>query len=173
MADHNLSDSEIVEFKQAFSFIDVNNDGYISKYELRDFMKSLQMKPDMLQIDDMMEEIDFTYSDTHQAIDFSEFLTWMAKIYHSMTESDVKKIFDFFDINGNGYITQKELRRVMSQMSDKHYTDADIKDMIEDVDMSGKGQISYDDFLLLMLGPQADEKDTDSFTEKDDNVPQR
>ena len=164
MAHIGLSDEEIVEFKKAFSYLDVNGDGYISKYELKNFMKKLRMKSNEHQLEDMMEEIDTNYSDTNATIDFSEFLSWMSKIYRKITPQDVKQIFDFFDSNGKGYITAKQVRRVVGELEDHYLTDEQIQSMIDDIDTTGKGHITFKDFCQMMMGENYADVDSDELT---------
>ena len=87
MADQ-LTEKQIAEFRKAFLHLkqkadfkaflpfDKNNDGTLSKKELRTVMRSLGQNPTEAELQDMMHKFN---ADGNDAIDVDEFLTWMAQ----------------------------------------------------------------------------------------------
>lgn len=57
--------------------------------------------------------------------------------------SELKKAFKVFDLDGNGYISAAELRHVMANLGEK-LSDADIDEMIKAADNDGDGQVDFD-----------------------------
>ncbi|KAJ6228685.1 nadp-specific glutamate dehydrogenase 1-related [Anaeramoeba flamelloides] len=59
------------------------------------------------------------------------------------------KDFKVFDIDGDGSITEKEIRSVLMKVGDKSSLD-DVKNMIKEVDTDGNGEIEFPEFVQLM-----------------------
>merc|ERR1712151_652231 len=66
--------------------------------------------------------------------------------------------FPFFDMDGDGSITTKELGTVMRSLG-QNPTEAELQDMINEVDADGNGTIDFPEFLSLMARKM---KDTDT-----------
>ncbi|CAN8270448.1 unnamed protein product [Cochlearia groenlandica] len=144
-----LSQEQIMEFKEAFCLFDKNGDGCITADELANVIRSLDQNPTEQELQDMITEID---SDGNGTIEFSEFLNLMA--YH-IQESDVNEelteAFKVFDKDQNGYISASELRHVMINLGEK-LTDEEVNQMIKEADLDGDGQVNYDEFVRMMMG---------------------
>ncbi len=82
-------------------------------------------------------------------IDFEEFLTMMAKkMREADSEEEVREAFRVFDKDGDGFLTLKELRQVMSNLGE-NMTDEELEEMIREADLDGDGKINYDGKLKL------------------------
>ncbi len=55
-----------------------------------------------------------------------------------------------FDKEGNGTISTKELRHIMTTIGDK-LTDEEVNQMIEEADIDGDGVINYEEFVRMMM----------------------
>ena len=64
-------------------------------------------------------------------------------------EEDIKKTFVLFDKNGDGYITVKELKRVLACLKIS-LTEAEIMSMLRESDFDKDGRVSYEEFLFLV-----------------------
>ena len=144
----NLTEEQIAEFKEAFSLFDKNGDGNITTKELGTVMRSLGQNPTEAELVDMINEVD---ADGNGDIDFSEFLTMMArKMKDADSEDEIKEAFKVFDKDGNGYISAAELRHVMTNLGEK-LTDDEVDEMIREADIDGDGQINYEEFVKMMM----------------------
>jgi len=77
-------------------------------------MRSLGQNPTQAELQDMINEVDV---DGNGVIDFSEYLTMMArKMRDTDSEEQIKEAFKVFDRDGNGYISPAELRYVMTKL---------------------------------------------------------
>ena len=56
-----------------------------------------------------------------------------------------------FDIDGDGFITRDEIRRVMASMGER-LTEEEIENMLLEADADGNGRIDYDGMTSLALG---------------------
>ena len=63
--------------------------------------------------------------------------------------AEYKEAFDFFDKDGDGTITAKELGAVMRLLG-YNPSDADLADVISDVDLDRNGTIEFGEFLAMM-----------------------
>ncbi|KAJ9678788.1 hypothetical protein PVL29_020858 [Vitis rotundifolia] len=96
----------------------------------------------------MINEVD---ADDNRTIDFPKFLNLMArKIKNIDSEEELKKTFQFFDKNQNGFISIVELRHVMSNLGEK-LVDEEVDEMIHRVDVDGHGHINYEEFVKVMM----------------------
>ncbi|GAA5939257.1 calmodulin [Sporobolomyces koalae] len=143
-----LSESQIAEFKEAFSLFDKDGDGTITTRELGTVMRSLGQNPTEAELQDMINEVD---ADGNGQIDFPEFLTMMArKMKDTDSEEEVKEAFKVFDKDGNGFISAAELRHVMTNLGEK-LSENEVEEMIREADVDGDGQINYDEFVKMMM----------------------
>ncbi|QHO24063.1 calmodulin isoform X4 [Arachis hypogaea] len=75
MAPDALTEDQVAEFREAFSFIDKDHDGFISVDELATIIKSLEGNATKEEIQHMISEVDI---DGSGSIDFEEFINIMA-----------------------------------------------------------------------------------------------
>ena len=72
----NLTEDQIAECREAFSFFDKDGDGSITCEELRTVMTSLGKNPTTSELQEMIQEVDL---DGNGTIEFSEFLIMMSR----------------------------------------------------------------------------------------------
>ena len=136
-----MTEEQIAEFKEAFSLFDKDGDGTITTKELGTVMRSLGQNPTEGELQDMINEVD---ADGNCTIDFPEFLTMMArKTKEADTEKEIREAFKVFDKDGNGLISESELRQVMVNLGEK-LTDEEVDEMIREADIDGDGQVNYE-----------------------------
>lgn len=143
-----LSEMQLLEYKEAFTYYDKNGDGTISLDELRTIMVSFGQDPSVQELEEMMKEID---TDGSGAIDFSEFLHIMASTTKDRDEDEeqLREAFQMFDTNNKGYISAKELETIMAKLG-VNLTKEEISGMIREADFDGDGFINYEDFAQIM-----------------------
>uniref|UniRef100_A0A0E0GQE2 Calmodulin-like protein 1 n=1 Tax=Oryza nivara TaxID=4536 RepID=A0A0E0GQE2_ORYNI len=147
MADQ-LSEEQIVEFREAFSLFDKDGDGSITTKELGTVMRSLGQNPTEAELQDMISEVD---TDSNGNIEFKEFLGLMArKLRDKDSEEELKEAFRVFDKDQNGFISAAELRHVMANIGER-LTDEEVGEMISEADVDGDGQINYEEFVKCMM----------------------
>ena len=80
-------------------------------------------------------------------MDFNEFLEMMTQPTRSAPgraqEHEMRQAFNVFDIDGNGFIDQHELRVTIRNLGENP-SDRDIRDMIGAADVKGDGRIDYE-----------------------------
>ena len=139
MADQ-LTEEQIAEFKEAFSPFDKGGDGTITTKELDTAMRSLGQNPNVTEaeLQDMINEVD---ADEKGTIDFPGVLSLMArKMKDTDTEEELTEAFEVFDRDGNGFISDAELRHVTTILGEK-LTDEEVDEIIGEADVEGDDQV--------------------------------
>lgn len=64
-------------------------------------------------------------------------------------EMEINFIIRVFDVDGNGLIDREELRKVMASLNES-LSEEELDAMIKEADINGDGQISFDEFKIMM-----------------------
>lgn len=108
-----LSQGQISEFKEAFSLIDRDGDGFIQKEDLKDILSSLGQFPTNEYLDEMLEE-------SPGNINFTMFLTMFGEhMNDGLTEDELAAAFTSFDPNGTGKIPLSDLKILLTTIGDR------------------------------------------------------
>ncbi|XP_073029065.1 probable calcium-binding protein CML25 [Primulina eburnea] len=135
------------ELEQVFKKFDVNGDGKISASELGSIMSSLGNTATEEELDTMIREVD---SDGDGFINLQEFIELNTKdIDHDEILENLRDAFQVFDIDKNGSISAEELQDVLMSLGEE-CTLAECRKMISGVDSDGNGEISFEEFKVMM-----------------------
>ena len=116
-------------------------------------MRTHGFDPTEEDLRDMIRNVD---TNANGAIDFAEFIDMMVK-RRDCLEDDVAHAFKVFDRDGDGLISEEELRLTMTNLGEA-LTEAEVRHMIAEADMDGDGKINFAEFSRLMAhnsGPGA------------------
>lgn len=162
------TDNKKVELRSVFATFDKNNDGYITKQELKDSLNSIGMDMTESDIADMVRKVD---SNGDGLIDLEEFCESFDSLMgrgetnqeaqgrdvnddeaeEVNREEDLKEAFAVFDGNKDGLITVEELGLVLSSLGFKEGKKLeDCMEMIRKVDADGDGMVNFDEFKTMM-----------------------
>ncbi|KAK9950192.1 hypothetical protein M0R45_005693 [Rubus argutus] len=144
------TDDSEEELKEAFRVFDKDENGFISTAELRHVFSNLGEKFTDEEIDEMIHEAD---QDGDGQVSYEEFvrLTRPDKIKDTDdSEEEFKEAFRVFDKDQNGFISAAELHQVMTDLGEKR-TYEEIDEMMHEADLDGDGQISYEEFVKVMM----------------------
>ncbi|KAK2156234.1 hypothetical protein LSH36_218g03056 [Paralvinella palmiformis] len=86
------------------------------------------------------------------SISFSEFVDICRKVKPT-TEDELLQAFKKIDINGDGYIDNSELKKVLTTRGDR-MTTQEIQEIIDEVDENKDGKLDYKEFSKMMLNTQ-------------------
>lgn len=158
MASH-LSEVEISNLKRDFLDLDEDGSGEISPNELKTILKDPRLKMSDADINNLVKEFDL---DGSGGVDVGEFLILMGnrknkqlkKMIHKaiILKSPVRRAFNEFDKNGDGFISRKEFKDVMRRHKGRYNAigEKQLDAMIAAYDTNGDGKIDYDEFCLGM-----------------------
>ena len=108
-----LSQSQISEFKEAFSLIDRDEDGFIQKDDLKDILLSLGQQPTDDYLNEMLDE-------STGNINFTMFLTMFGeRMNDGLTEDKLAEAFRSVDPCSTGKIPVGELKSLLTTIGDK------------------------------------------------------
>lgn len=66
------------------------------------------------------------------------------------TRNHLKKIFGLFDEGKNGFISEKNLKKVIKDVGINNLAEMEIGDMIDKADLDNDGLVSEEEFYLIM-----------------------
>ncbi len=95
--------------------------------------------------DDDEDEQDFSTSSAH-----STHREISQPAASSSDEEEIRAAFKVFDIDGNGFISEDELRQTLSNLGE-HLSDRELKAMMNQADLNHDGQIDYNEFSRMLL----------------------
>lgn len=142
-------DLDELSLRDAFDRFDINGDGVIDKEELSKLLiefLELPKPPTEKQLSRIMAKVDL---DQNGTIDYEEFKQMMHG--RSDTKNQYLTTFKNFDLDNDGYITQKELAECMKKVH-PDTTDEEIEVIMEALDSNKDGKISFQEFLNYFVG---------------------
>ena len=129
---------------------DLDGGGTIETHELKQVITQLGEEPTDEEIEEMIVAVD---SNGDGEIDFEEFLNLMRlRMGETGEESEqhLREIFDIFDADGSGCIDRDEMRALMKKLA-QTLTEDEITQIMEEADIDGDGEISFDEFKMLVI----------------------
>lgn len=155
-----LSDAEVKEYHCVFDEYKTSNNEVEYRY-LEKMLRKLGYDPSESEMESVYEHLDVF---GHGTVSFPHFLTLMAnKFSKEDTDSkgeqkngedeellkEMKEAFKVFDGDGNGFISQAELKHSLHKMGER-LSDEEIEDMMKEADLDGDGQISFPEFCRMI-----------------------
>jgi len=162
-----------LDARKAFAYFDKNRDGKLSIKEFKSVMHDLGYKAvDKRFIKQMFAEANRNGNGRTLSYDqFVEFLesklplqtrtqelpttdhSSLSQESNSLSLSkmqlDVETLFNCYDLDKNGFIEPKELRKVMKRLTGEKLSKQDIEEMISVADRNGDGLLDKSEFALL------------------------
>ncbi|CAH8362144.1 unnamed protein product [Eruca vesicaria subsp. sativa] len=144
IAEH-LSDEEASGIREGFQNMDTSQRGKITIEELK---LGLQKLGHAVPQDDLQILMDAGDIDRDGYLDCDEFIAISVHLKKMGNDEHLKKAFEFFDQDKNGYIEIEELREALSD--EVGISEEVIEAIIRDVDTDKDGRISYEEFATMM-----------------------
>ena len=144
----NLTDEQVIEFREAFQAFDKDGNGSITTKELGTVMRSLGQNLSEAEIKEMIDIVD---EDKNGTIDFQEFLNLMARNMKIVNkEEELLDALNTLDQDGSGKISKYKLRNIILK-TDKKMTGEEIEEIIKTFDMDEEGNIDVQDFIQILM----------------------
>lgn len=140
------SQEEKNELIKIFKALDLNNDGVISKQELKAGLTKVNHFMTEQEIEALMEKID---NNGNKGIDYSEFVAAAIDRNRILTDEKIRKCFRQFDKDNSGKISLKEFGQMFQGSS--VFNDELWKNLIKDVDVNKDGEIEYKEFKHMLI----------------------
>lgn len=144
---HNLIKSEeINDLRHIFKTIDSDSDGRISKKDISSAYEIvLDKKLSNFEIENLMKAVDH---DNNGYIEYEEFLRGTVDKKLILNEKNLKKAFDFFDLDSNGFISPQEIKQIIA--GGKTLSDEIIGEVLKEIGFENKKEINYNEFKLII-----------------------
>lgn len=146
MAAQLLSKSEKDDLAKAFKSFDTNGDGKLSMLEIKEgyFEHYGKVMTDE-EVENMFAAVDTDHSGF---IDYSEFVVAAINEKKLITQDRLRAAFNMFDKDGSGLISADEIKSALGFK--KHLKNTAVDMIMKEVDENNDGEISYDEFVLMM-----------------------
>lgn len=140
-----ISSKDIQHLKKVFESIDKNGDGNITLKELKDGLKDVKNKDELMAI---MEGADTDGSGT---INYTEFIAATMEQNMYLKEENLRAAFKMFDKDDSGKISIEEMKQALGAEIDGQTADEeDWNTLIREVDIDGDGEIDFEEFISMM-----------------------
>ncbi|XP_010277405.1 PREDICTED: probable calcium-binding protein CML18 [Nelumbo nucifera] len=142
------------QLEQVFRLIDANGDGKISSLELGEVLLCLGYEKSRAakEAEGMVREVDCNGDGFIDLEEFMEVVGGYDEVGGSGRENELMDAFLIFDTDNNGFISAKELQRVLVSLG---YSKCSLDEcflMIRAVDMDGNGLVDFEEFRSMMTG---------------------
>ncbi|CAM9277656.1 unnamed protein product, partial [Ectocarpus fasciculatus] len=137
------------EWKATFDMLDKDRSGGIGAKELKIGLRGMGFRPTNEEIELIMREYD---TDGTGELEFPEFCEIMASKQKETAIGDIlgtRRVFDSFDIDGNGAIDKEELAKALDILG-FNKTTSEVEKIMETYDANHSGDLSYADFLTMI-----------------------
>lgn len=142
-----------------FKKYDKDNSGYLDLNEVKIALKDLASSDQSSNSSDVSYNIDPTDAEIKNiimSVDDNDDCKLSLEEFHNLidainsTGEEVRKQFEFFDKDGNGQISKKELKKSLKQLNQK-ISKCQLKRMIKEADLNGDGQVSFEEFQRILI----------------------
>lgn len=141
--------NQIQEFKEAFTMIDQNRDGFIDQSDLSSIYQQIGRDPDAKQLDSMLKE-------SPGQLNFTHFLTLFGeKLHGTDPEGTLRDAFAMFDPDGKGQLSEEYVKDLLMNTGDQFSKD-EIKQTWKEAPIEG-GMLDYNKFVTYIKRGKEDE----------------
>ncbi|KAK7895320.1 hypothetical protein WMY93_020645 [Mugilogobius chulae] len=133
--------TQIQEFKEAFTLIDQNRDGFIDKEDLKDTYASLGH-----------------VKGSNWTINFTMFLTLFGeKLHGTDAEETILNAFKLFDSDSKGFIHKDELQTLLMTQADK-FSLEEVNQMFQSSNIDPAGNLDYKSLCYIITHGEEQEE---------------
>jgi len=137
-----FSQNQIQEFKEAFTMIDTNRDGFICVDDLKNMYEQTGRDPDPKQLEEMIKE-------SPGQLNFTSFLTLFGEKTHGTDpEQTLLQAFQMFDKEGKGQLAEEYVKDLLMNMGD-NFNQSEVKQTWKEAPIDG-GMLDYGKFVQII-----------------------
>ena len=142
------TEEEVQDLRAQFQAIDTDGTGMIDAQELHAILMQKRVNVSDAEVADMINQMD--YHDNKQ-INYSEFLAASIDVQSFLTESRLKVVFNQFDTDASGVITEENIFFAMQKLG-RETRREDVHSMIAQHDTNGDGVLNFEEFKSIFFG---------------------
>jgi len=144
----DFSEEELRKLHRRFSKIDTNGSGTLTTDEFFS-IPELAVNPLLERIIDVLD------TNKDKEIQFSEFIQALATFTNKDNlEGKLKFLFQVYDMDNDGFISNGELFQVLKMMVGNNLTDIQLQNIVDktiiEADEDGDGKLSYPEFVKMI-----------------------
>ncbi|XP_066501324.1 myosin light chain 5-like isoform X2 [Hoplias malabaricus] len=144
--------TQIQEFKEAFTLIDQNRDGFIDKEDLKDTYASLGK----LNVKD--NELEVMLKEASGPINFTMFLNLFGEKLHGTDPEDtILNAFKLFDPEAKGYIHTSKLQHILMTQANK-FSAEEVRQMFQSSNIDTAGNLDYRSLCYIITHGEEQEE---------------
>lgn len=144
----NRNQDTIDQIRELFSLYDTNDDGVITIEELQAFQGAVGQNR---TIEELMGIINAVDTNGNGTIEFPEFLAANdPRMMEISGEEQIRAAFNFYDDDGDGFISPEELRSISAPVG-MPLTDDELSEIFSEADIDEDGHMSYEEFLEWLM----------------------
>jgi tRNA (cmo5U34)-methyltransferase len=138
-----LTQPYIDQLKEVFDSFDVDGNGSLSRDEVAQVLRSLQINLSDADIKSILVDID---RDSNNTIEFEELLDWFANQVDLTSEDNLSEIFKLIDLDNDGHLSTDELAELLEKLN-VDISNKDIQLFMQQADADKNGLIDFDEFI--------------------------
>lgn len=142
------------EMEEQFNIVDRNGDGFIDASEIKVVMRNLGISYTDDEITNIMEQADVNGSGKVEKEDFIKIVSEYVQSTDPEEKFTVRTLFDFFDKDKDGFITQSELQFAIREILRDTVSEQELDHMMrlacKTAKKDTKATISFSDFKDLL-----------------------
>eukprot|EP00850_Spirogloea_muscicola_P019903 SM000202S05874 [mRNA] locus=s202:47219:50856:- [translate_table: standard] len=142
IAEHCLEPDEARQIRKKFEHFDHNQDGQIT---FEDLLKGLRSVNVDAPEEDIRRIFDAADVDNSGTLNFGEYASTIMVKY--MDNTRIQRAFNYFDQDGDGYITMAELQAAMNVDMQPGM----LEGLVQEVDTNEDGKIDFKEFTAMMM----------------------
>ena len=144
-----LDEDKIKECKIVFDMLDKDKDTKITTKELGNALRISGAAPSQQELEMIIQGLE---ESGNNLITFEKFLALFEKLINNQdSEEDIINEFKKMDKIGNGTISEKDLRDLMSNYGNALSKD-EMEDIIQEANVDQNGYINIENFTKILLG---------------------
>nr|XP_002119282.1 calmodulin-like [Ciona intestinalis] len=117
------------EITVMFQLFDKKGEGSVNHEQMTSFLTSLGYHMTKKEIDDVISRYDVNKSN---ALEIEEFAEMTKDLMTSVDDITIKLAYDAFDPDGHGYVTKRQVERILQNLSIR-ISKSDLEEMMGDV----------------------------------------
>jgi calcium-dependent protein kinase len=137
-----LPQKDIEELRDAFTTLDVDQDGMLSPQEIQEGMAASDLKLP----DDIVELLTAMDSDGSGQIDYTEFIAATLDRQQYLKKEVLWAAFTRLDLSHDSLLHKSDIQNILKENEDSAVVD----EILNDIDVHGDGTFSFQDFCDLM-----------------------
>ncbi|CAM9147437.1 unnamed protein product, partial [Lampetra planeri] len=138
--------------RAAFKEYDRDCDGFIRNAELGALMRAMGYMPTELELTELYQHINMNFGGK---VNLEEFVELMGPKLLEETAAmiglkEMREAFNEFDSNGDGAISEVELRESLRALLGERLLVAEVAEIVGDLDLNGDGRVDFSEFVKML-----------------------